>query len=167
MINFQRPAFLDLNNFHNKHLYIKLLSQFRVVHVGFILMGLFHIHRQLSFGHKLTFIHYIQVYFAFVFLDRAHYSKDFVKSRFIISRFCSIHFIVILAELKKVVRYTEDFVILRIIKPRQYKIAMLESKGSLKQDKQTAHISEKSNFLCLSFPNASLALQYGGFAAGE
>ena len=44
---------------------------------------------------------------------------------------------------------------------------MLESKGSLKQDKQTAHISEKSNFLCLSFPNASLALQYGGFAAGE
>ena len=45
MINFQRPAFLDLNNFHNKHLYIKLLSQFRVVHVGFILMGLFHIHR--------------------------------------------------------------------------------------------------------------------------
>ena len=29
---FQRPAFPDLNNFCNKHLYTKLLSQFRAVH---------------------------------------------------------------------------------------------------------------------------------------
>ena len=28
MINFQRPAFPELNNFCNKHLYAKLLSQF-------------------------------------------------------------------------------------------------------------------------------------------
>ena len=29
---FQHPAFLDLNNFCNKHVYTKLLSQFRAVH---------------------------------------------------------------------------------------------------------------------------------------
>ena len=32
MINFQRPAFPDVNNFCNKHLSTKLLSQFRAVH---------------------------------------------------------------------------------------------------------------------------------------
>ena len=30
MIDFQRPAFPELNNFCNKHLYTKLLSQFIV-----------------------------------------------------------------------------------------------------------------------------------------
>ena len=40
-----------------------------------------------------------------------HYEVDFVKSRFVISRFCSIHFIVNLAQLKKIVHYTGDFVI--------------------------------------------------------
>ena len=54
MINFQRPAFPALNNFCNKHLYTKLLSQFTAVHVNFILVGLLS-----SFGHMLTFIHYI------------------------------------------------------------------------------------------------------------
>ena len=44
MINFQRPAFPALNNFCNKHLYMKLLSQFLAVHVNFILVGLFRIH---------------------------------------------------------------------------------------------------------------------------
>jgi len=39
-------------------------------------------------------------------LDYVRYNKDIVKSRF-----CSIHFIVILAGPKKIVRYTEDFVI--------------------------------------------------------
>ena len=34
MINFQRPAFPDLNNFYNKHLYTELLSQFRAVSYG-------------------------------------------------------------------------------------------------------------------------------------
>ena len=34
---------------------------------------------------------------------------SFVKSKFVISRFCSIHFIVILAGLKKIVRYAEDW----------------------------------------------------------
>ena len=39
------------------------------------------------------------------------YNEDFVISRLIISRFCSIHVTVILVGLKKIVRYTEDFVI--------------------------------------------------------
>ena len=34
---------------------------------------------------------------------------SFVKSKSVISRFCSIHFIVILAGLKKIVRYAEDW----------------------------------------------------------
>ena len=108
MINFQRPAFPALINFCNKHLYMKLLSQFTAVHVNFILVGLFCIHRQLSFGHMLTFIHYIKLYFMSVFLDCVCCREDFIKSRFIILRFCSIHFIVILAKLKKIVHYTQD-----------------------------------------------------------
>ena len=43
-------------------------------------------------------------------LDCARYNEDFVVLRFVISRFCSIHFIVTLAGLKNIVRYTEDFV---------------------------------------------------------
>ena len=39
------------------------------------------------------------------------YNEDFVILRFIISRFCSIHFTVTLAGLKKIVRYTMDLVI--------------------------------------------------------
>ena len=59
----------------------------------------------------LTFIRYIEVYFTFGLLDCVRYNEDFVKSRFVILRFYSIHFTVILAGLKKHVRYTEDFVI--------------------------------------------------------
>ena len=40
----------------------------------------------------LTFIPYIEVYFTFAFLDCVRYNEDFVKSRF-----CSLHFIAILA----------------------------------------------------------------------
>ena len=58
----------------------------------------------------LTFIRYIEVNFTFALVDCARYNEDFVKSRFVKSRFCSIHFIVILPGLKKIVRYTEDFV---------------------------------------------------------
>jgi len=57
------------------------------------------------FRHMLTFIRYIEVYFTFGRLDCVRYNEDFV-----ISRFCSIHFTVILAGLKKIVRYIEDFV---------------------------------------------------------
>ena len=63
MINFQSPAFPDLNNFCNKHLHKKLLSQAELyiamaletqerltkllkttVHINFILNGLFCTH---------------------------------------------------------------------------------------------------------------------------
>ena len=59
----------------------------------------------------LTFIYYLKVYFTFAFLGCVHYNEDLVKSRFLISRFCSIHFVVILVGLKKLVRYTKDLVI--------------------------------------------------------
>ena len=58
------------------------------------------------FYHMLIFIRYIEVYFTFALVDSVRYNEDFVKSRF-----CSIHFAVVLAGLKKIVRYTEDFVI--------------------------------------------------------
>ena len=62
-----------------------------------------------SFRHTLTFIRYTEVYFTFGpfgLLDCVRYNEDFVISRFVISRFCSIYFTVILAGLKKIVRYT-------------------------------------------------------------
>ena len=58
------------------------------------------------FYHMLTFIRYIEEYFIIALLYCVLYNKDFVKSRF-----CSIHFTVILAGPKKIVRYTEDLVI--------------------------------------------------------
>ena len=54
----------------------------------------------------LTFIPQIEVYFTFAFLDCVRYYEDFVKSRF-----CSSHFIAIVAGLKKVDRCTEDFLL--------------------------------------------------------
>ena len=63
------------------------------------------------FRHMLTFIRYYEVYFTFGLVDCVRYEEDFVTSRFVISRFCSIHFTVILTGLKRIVRYTEDFVI--------------------------------------------------------
>ena len=64
-----------------------------------------------NFRHILTFsvqlyIHYMEVHFMFAVLDFVGYNDDFVKSRF-----CSIHFTVILERLKKIVRGTQDFVI--------------------------------------------------------
>ena len=54
----------------------------------------------------LTFIRYIEVNVTFALVDCVRYNEDFVKSRF-----CSIHFTVILAGLKKIVRHNEAFVI--------------------------------------------------------
>ena len=59
----------------------------------------------------LTSFRYIEENFTFALVDCVRYNEDFVKSRFVESRFCSIHFIVILAGLKKIFRYTEDVVI--------------------------------------------------------
>ena len=55
----------------------------------------------------MTFIRYIGVDFTFGLLDCVRYNEDFVISRFVISRFCSIHFTITLAGLKNIVRYTE------------------------------------------------------------
>ena len=60
---------------------------------------------------KHLFVISIGVDSTFGLLDCVRYNEDFVISRFVISRFCSIHFTVTLAGLKNIVRYTEDFVI--------------------------------------------------------
>ena len=49
----------------------------------------------------LIIIRYIEVSFTFSLVDCVRYNEDFVKSRF-----CSIHFTVILAGLKKIVHYS-------------------------------------------------------------
>ena len=59
----------------------------------------------------VTFIRHIEANFTFGLVDCVRYNADFVKSRFVKSRLCSIHFTVILAGLKKIVRYTENVVI--------------------------------------------------------
>ena len=59
--------------------------------------------------HMLTFIRYIEVNFSFALVDCVRYNEDFVKSRF-----CSIHFTVILAGLEKIDRYTKNFVIVEV-----------------------------------------------------
>ena len=63
------------------------------------------------FCRVMTFIRYIGVDFTFGVLDCVRYIEDFVISRLVIPRYCSIHFTVTLAGLKNIVRYTEDFVI--------------------------------------------------------
>ena len=63
-----------------------------------------------TFCRVMTFICYIGGDFTFGLLDCARYNEDFVISRFVISRFCSVYFAVTLAGLKNIVRYTEDFV---------------------------------------------------------
>ena len=59
----------------------------------------------------LTYSLYRGIFITSAFLDRVRDNEDFVKLTFVTSRFCSIHFTAILAGLKKIVRYTEDFVI--------------------------------------------------------
>ena len=61
----------------------------------------------------MTFIRYIGVDFTFGLLNCVRYNKDFVISRFVISRFCSIHSTVTLAGLKNIVRCTKDFLLNR------------------------------------------------------
>ena len=65
------------------------------------------------FYHMLTFIRYIDVNFTFaltLWIVFVITIEDYVKARFVKSSFCSINFTVILAWLKKIVRYTKDFV---------------------------------------------------------
>ena len=66
----------------------------------------------------MTFIRCIAVDFTFGLFNCVRYNEDFVISRFVISRFCSIYFTVTLAGLKNIVLYTEDFVIKRFVKSK-------------------------------------------------
>ena len=66
-----------------------------------------------TFYDMLTFIHYIEVYFTTALLNCVRFNEDFGKSRL-----CSKQFTVILDGFKKVVRYTEDFVIQMFVKSR-------------------------------------------------
>ena len=45
----------------------------------------------------VTVIRYMEVEFTFGLSDYVRYIEEFVKSRFVISRFCSIHFTINLA----------------------------------------------------------------------
>ena len=63
------------------------------------------------FCQVMTFICYIGVDFTPGLLDCVRYNEDFVISRFVKSRLCSIHFTVTLAGPKSIVHYTKDFVI--------------------------------------------------------
>ena len=70
---------------------------------------------------------YIEVYFTFGLPGYVRYIEEFAKSRFVISRFYSIHFTVILAGTLIFVRCIEDFVVKwRFVKgPLKYLVAKL------------------------------------------
>ena len=74
------------------------------VSINFIRVGLFAIHLLVPYA-GIYSIYQSKFYFN-ALVDCVCYNEDSVKSRY-----CSIHFTVILARLKKIVRYTEDFVI--------------------------------------------------------
>ena len=61
-------------------------------------------------SHVDTVIRYIKVDFTFALRHYARYIEEFIISRFVISRFYSIHFIVTLAGMLDIVHYIEDFV---------------------------------------------------------
>ena len=84
----------------------KLVSYYRVRGFSSLLVCFAFI-----FWRGMTFISYTRVDFTCWVLDCVGYIEDFVISRFVVSRVCSIHFTVTLAGLKNIVRYTEDFVI--------------------------------------------------------
>ena len=84
----------------------KLLSCYQVKGFSLLLVCF-----AFTFCRVMTFIRYTRVDFTLGLLDCVRYNEDFVISRFIILRFCSIHFTVTLAVLKNIVPYTEDFVI--------------------------------------------------------
>ena len=72
------------------------------VQINFILVGFF----WLPFFITCLHLFVISVNVTFALVNCVRYDEDFAKSRF-----CSIRFTVILAGLKKIVRYAEDVVI--------------------------------------------------------
>ena len=119
MINLQNPVLPDLNNYCNTwcntELYIAIRHQKlknrqtkllkTTIRINFILVSLF----GFLLYHMLTFIRYIEVCLTIRILDcvSCNYNEDFVKWRLVKSRFCSIHFTVIFAGVKKSFRYVE------------------------------------------------------------
>ena len=84
----------------------KLLSCYKVNFRIFIPVGLFCIH---LLSHDDIYSLYPDRFWQL--LDCVRYNEDFITSRFVTSRFCSIHFTVTLAGLKNIICYTKDFVI--------------------------------------------------------
>ena len=84
----------------------KLLSLFTRLKGFLSLLGFF----AFTFCRVMTFIRYIRVDFTFGLLDCIcyMYNEDFIISRFVILRFCSIHFTVTLAGLKNIIRYKRE-----------------------------------------------------------
>ena len=78
-----------------------LPSWYRIKEISSLLVCFVFIFRRM-----LKFIRYIEVYLKFGLVDCVR-----CKEGFVISRFCSIHFTVILAGLKRIICYTEDFVL--------------------------------------------------------
>ena len=117
MIDFQHPTFLALNNFRYKHLDTKLLSQFGAVHnygtrntrtskqnclkllytqiLLYPCWSVSHSSLAIFWSHVNICLLYKGIFYIFFFLDCVRYNEDLVKSRFLISRFCSMHLIVI------------------------------------------------------------------------
>ena len=63
------------------------------VHINVILVGPFFV---FTFYHMLTFIRYNEVNLTFALVDCVRYNEDLNRSRFVKSRFYSVHFTVIL-----------------------------------------------------------------------
>ena len=59
---------------------------------------------------RVDTVYSFEVDFTFGLPDHVRYIEEFVISRFVISRFYSIHFTVTLAGTYNIVRYIEDFV---------------------------------------------------------
>ena len=85
---------------YNKPLIQRLLSLY---HKDLLTVDLFSVY-------LLSRVDMFEVDFMFGLPDYVRYIEEFVISRFVISRFYSIHFTVTLAGTENIVRYIEDFV---------------------------------------------------------
>jgi len=79
---------------HNKPLTERLLSLYHKDYKDLLTVDLFSVY---LLSHVDIVIHYIKVDFTFGLPDYGRYIEEFFMSRFVISRFYSIHFTVTLA----------------------------------------------------------------------
>ena len=92
---------------YNKPSTERLLSLYHEDKKYLLTVGLFSVN---LLSHVDIVIRYIEVDFTIGLPDYVRYIQEFVISRFVISRFYSIHFTVTLAGTKNIVRYIENFV---------------------------------------------------------